>query len=125
MGGASRTAATSMLNSVLLQGGLYLALFTGDPTAAGVELSDTGYARQPVTFTQALPGDTGVMTLNIGTIRFGTMMENSTDEIAYWAVYTASTGGNMVWYGAFDTPTGYQAGDTVVIRQGSLYCTIT
>ena len=82
--------------------GLYLGLMTTAPTASnviGTEASYTGYARQSV----ALGALAGVTTLGSGDnasstaqITFPTNSSGSTVTVQSFALFDASTGGNML-----------------------------
>jgi len=77
----------------------YLGLLQVDPTVAGVQTSElTGgsYARQAVTWGTAANG----IISNTATINFSV----PTAKIKYWAIFDASTNGNMLEYYPFDVP---------------------
>lgn len=82
----------------------YLALFTGDPTAAGTgpETTYTGYARvttgSPASSAWNAPDGTGT-TKNNNTIVFPAVGGASSVTITHWALFDALTTGNMLLYG--------------------------
>ncbi len=95
----------------------YLALFTAAPGEAGggTEVSGGAYARQEVTFAAASNGSMK----NNAAIEFPTATANWGTAVA-WGLYDAATGGNLVWYGAIDTPKDLLAGDIYRINTGNL-----
>jgi hypothetical protein len=81
----------------------YLALFTAAPNDAGggTEVSGAGYSRQSVTFGAASsPGGTAA---NTNTATF-TASGGSFGTVTHCAVFDASSGGNMLFYGALPQP---------------------
>lgn len=106
---------------------IYVALFTSNPTDAGggteVSTSSTGYAR-----VQVGPGDTawnatqggtsgnssgtGGLTDNAADIVFGTPTTNNWGTVTGWGLFDASTGGNLLIWGALGTPKAVNAGDS-------------
>ena len=81
----------------------YIALFETDPTDAGggTELSGGGYARQ--SFTPAIGASPTFVASNNADVVFPTATSDW-NTINYVAVFDASTGGNMLDYGAITTP---------------------
>lgn len=94
---------------------VYLALYTSDPTDAdsGTEVTGGSYARQTATFAAA---SSGTIATNAN-ITF-TSMPSCT--VTYWGIRDASTGGNLLASGAFNTPTALASGDTLTVTSGSL-----
>jgi len=90
-------------------GSVYLALFYTDPTdtgSGGTEASYTGYARvscgaTPSAAFTAVDG-TG-MTQNSNVVTFAANGSGSTVTVAYWGLFDAATGGNMLLHGALST----------------------
>lgn len=90
----------------------YLALFTAAPSDAGggTELSGDGYARQDVTWGAASGGSA----TNTSTHTF-TASGGDWGEITHWAIFDASSSGNMLYHGSWTTPrTIADAGSFVV-----------
>lgn len=76
---------------------VYLALFTAAPgeTGGGTEVSGGSYARQSCAFDVAASGatqNTSEVAFPVATGNWGT--------ITHFAVFDASSGGNMLYYGA-------------------------
>jgi len=75
----------------------YVALYVGDPSGAGTEVStvDTGYVRQSATFSEP---SSGVIS-NSSAIEFP-LSTDSWGTITYVAIYDAETDGNLLAYEA-------------------------
>jgi hypothetical protein len=98
---------------------VYAALFVGDPTGAGVEVTGTGYARKAVTFAAATgAGDIGSAASNANA-DFGTAGA-AWGTVDYCAIYDAITGGNMIAYGPLEVSRAVVSGDPVKFPSGSL-----
>lgn len=93
---------------------LYVALFTSDPgeTGSGTEVSGGSYARQTATFTV-----TDNQASNTAAVEFPTAT-GSWGTITYAAVYDASSGGNLLAYGALTTSKTIASGDVLRIPAG-------
>lgn len=104
---------------------VYAALFTtnpGEDGSTGTEVSGGGYSRKEVTFaaptqvldiatcTNSLEVDFGVATTNWG-------------YITHSALYDASTGGNMLYHGALETPKTIETADSLRYAVGKLKVT--
>lgn len=75
----------------------YVGLLSDDPTVAGnqvSELSGGSYARQAVTWGSAANG----VIANSATINFSV----PSTKLRYWAIFDASSGGNMLEYFPLD-----------------------
>ena len=96
---------------------VYVALHSADPTDAGngAELSGSGYARQAATFDAAA----SAATANDAALEF-TADGGDWDEATHFAIWDASTNGNMLIHGALDTARTASDGDTIVIAIGDL-----
>lgn len=94
---------------------IYLALFTSNPTDAntGTEVTGGSYARQTITFAAASNG-TSATNANVS---FSAMPATT---VTYWGIYDASTAGNLLYYGQFDSPVTTSSGDTVTVSSGTL-----
>lgn len=113
--------ANALLNHVLRNtaytspSSVFLALFTSNPGegGGGTEVSGGGYARQAVTFGAPVDNspngrvcrNTAAVTFPVATASWGT--------ITHAAIMDASSGGNMLFYGALDTAATIGAGDTI------------
>lgn len=105
----------------------YVALMSASPAngAGGTELSGNGYARVAVTnnATNFAAAAGGVKT-NATDIAFPTATGDWADA-AYWAIYDASSGGNLCHYGNFDSVVSVDNGQDAVIDAGALVITVT
>lgn len=100
---------------------VYLALYTADPTDTGggaTELSGSGYARVAVAFDAAASGATS----NTSNIDFAAATGNwgGGSAISHWALYDASTSGNMLIHGSFTTSKVIETNDVLRISAGDL-----
>lgn len=104
---------------------VYLALHIGDPTDTGtggtgeISTAATGYARQAVSFNSASGGST------TGPTSAKEFTANGSDwgTITHFALYDASTGGNMLYYGALTEDKLIEDGDTLRFSTGSITIT--
>lgn len=113
-----------------LPANLYVALYTANPTDAGggTEVSTTGtnYARVAVPraagatgfaatdaagSTAATSGGTSGLTSNNSAINFPQPGSTGWGSISGISIMDAATGGNMLWYGALNTPKTVNAND--------------
>jgi len=87
---------------------VYAALFLTDPTDAGTgtEVSGVSYARKAMAFGSA----SGGTSLNTALVQFD---QATTDwgTINYFALFDASTGGNLLYHGALTAPKTILTGD--------------
>jgi hypothetical protein len=76
----------------------YVALYLGDPSGAGVELTLAGYARVAhQNWSTSVPGVGESVRTNASIIQFPTITEaGSTD---YWAIFDAAVAGNLLRFG--------------------------
>ena len=99
---------------------LNLALFQsspGDDGTSGQEVSYTGYARQPITFSAPAVSGSGMVTQNTDMISFPEAPA-SAGQVNFVAVF--DSGSNMYLYGQLDTPLSIQAGVSPVFRAGTV-----
>lgn len=102
---------------------LYVALSTANPLADGsgiAEPSGNAYARVQTdawTRTSSTISNTSQVTFTQATGSWGTL--------AYFAIYDASTAGNLVGFGALGTSKTIGNGDTPDFAAGALTATIT
>lgn len=94
---------------------VYLALYQTNPTVSdtGSEVSGGSYARQALSFGSA---SNGVKESN--TSESFSNMPAST--VTHWGIRDASSGGNLLYFGAFDIPIELNAGDTLPINSGDI-----
>lgn len=98
----------------------FLALFTAAPNDAGggTEVSGSGYARQAITFGAASSGvtaNTSTHTITASGGSFGT--------ITHFGIFSASTGGTLLWHGPVGTPRAYADGESVTVAAGAFTLT--
>lgn len=101
----------------------YVALYTAAPSdsGGGTEVSGNGYSRQSVTFAAATsPGGT---TDNTGAVSF-TASGGSWGTITHMGIFTASTGGNLLWHGALTASKTVGDGDTLEFAIGNIDLTL-
>lgn len=96
---------------------VYVALFTAAPGEAGggTEVSGGGYARQAVTFSAPSAGSTS----NSADITFPTATADW-GTITHFAIFDASTGGNMLYYGQLTSSVTVNSGQQLTIPAGNL-----
>lgn len=95
----------------------YLALFTSAPSASGggIEVSGGSYARVSVSASlTAFSGTQGAGTTAVSTGTSGVTSNNANiafaaptadwGTVTHWALFDASTGGNLLMFGALATP---------------------
>ena len=108
-------------------GTVYAALFTSDPTDAntGNELTDSGYARQQVHNTSVSDGFTAPSngaTSNANVVTFPAIVDNQV-IVTHWALFDASTGGNMLYHAPLTNPKTLDPSDVLSFPIGSLNVT--
>lgn len=82
----------------------WLALFDGDPEAAGTEITGGGYARQQVTFDAASAGTPGQAEGNNLPLTFPIL---GGQTVSHWALYSLVTAGTRGASGAFAASEAY------------------
>jgi hypothetical protein len=94
---------------------VYLALYTTDPTESDTGTESTGgsYARQQLSFANAVGG-----TKTSNTSETFSSMPAST--VTHWGIRDASSGGNLLYFGAFDLPIALNAGNNLPIASGDI-----
>lgn len=103
---------------------LYLALYSTNPTDAdvGTEASYSGYQRQAVTFGNPQLSGGAATVQNSGIIQFG-VVPATAGSIAYAALRTAQTGGDLIYYGSLAATYQLNQGVQPIIPVGSLTVT--
>ena len=96
---------------------LYVALSTGsfNDDASGTELSGSGYSRKLVTFGTASSGSIS----NNSAVEFDTATGDQ-GTISHFGIFDASSGGNLLYHGAFSSSKVISTGDVLKISSGSL-----
>lgn len=100
--------------------GLYVALFTTDPTDANTATEFTGntYVRQSISFGTPTDDGAGSMQIvNSAEVRFPVATADW-GTIAYAGIYDAQTGGNLLDHSAFDVSKSILTNDQFVIDAG-------
>lgn len=94
---------------------VYLALYTTNPTVAdtGTEVSGGSYARQQLSFANAVDG---AKTSNTSE----TFSSMPASTVTHWGIRDASSGGNLLYWGAFDLPIQLNAGNNLTINSGDI-----
>jgi len=94
---------------------VYLALYTNDPTVddTGTEVVGGSYARQALSFAAVADG---VMTSNTAE----TFPSMPATTVTHWGIRDASSGGNLLYFGAFDLPIELNATDNLPIASGDI-----
>ncbi len=94
---------------------VYLALLTSDPTIedTGDEVVGGSYARQVLSFAVASDGNSETD----ASVNFDNLPACT---VTHWAIYDASTAGNLLHFGEFDIPLIRTAGQDIDIDAGNL-----
>lgn len=92
----------------------YLALYTSDPTInnTGTEVAGGSYARQQLSWGTESGGNLPSNTQETFTL--------PTCTVTHWGILDASSGGNLLYFGAFAAPIPRTAGQTIVIESGNI-----
>lgn len=123
------------LGNLTLRGGtytsgpVYMALFTSDPTDAdtGGELTDSGYSRLVA---HASAVSDGFIAEGNGVFKNGNpisfpAIQDAEVSITHWALFTAATGGNMLYHAALTTPKTLDVDDVLNFPVGSVSVTLS
>ena len=96
---------------------IYVALFTAAPNDAGggTEVSGNGYARQSMAFSAASSGSIS----NSGSVEFPTAT-GSQGTITHMGLFDASSGGNLLAYGALTASKAVDSGDVFRFNASSV-----
>lgn len=133
MGSLTDTYENILLDAILGDGHaagfpatVYLALFTANPTEAGVQTAEvaTGsYVRKAIANTTAQwPNASGSTKANAVAQTMVTATGNW-GTITHVGLMSASSAGSMIAYAALSTPTPVNSGETAVFAVGSLVFT--
>lgn len=101
---ASAYSQALLLNFLLLGTGTapsswFLALYNGDPTSGGTEVTGTGYVRKAITFSAPVGGAVS----NAPAITYSTVATNW-NTITHYAIYDALSAGNLLVSGSLNAP---------------------
>ena len=102
---------------------VYLALYTEDPTKAGIgdsEVDQASYTRKEVTFTEPVDG----VSTNAGKIEWGTATSNW-GNVSYIGVLDSASTGFMLYFTALDNPKEILSGDQFIIDVNKIQLTLT
>lgn len=113
---------------------IYVALFTADPTDANTtanEVDDSAYARQDAAdggaiatgWTAPSVSGSGHVSSNANALEFPPIADGSI-TVTHFGLYDASTGGNLLYHGEFDTSRTLQVDDVVSVAVGALTITL-
>nr|BAR34531.1 b-glycanase [uncultured Mediterranean phage uvMED] len=96
---------------------LYVALSTGsfNDDNSGTELSGNGYSRKVITFGTASSGSIS----NNSAVEFDTATGDQ-GTISHFGIFDASSGGNLLYHGAFSSSKVISTGDVLKISSSSL-----
>ena len=105
---------------------VHVALFSTDPTDAGsgTEISGNAYARAAVSTSGGFSAPSGGASNNLADITFPAAT-GTWGTITHVAIFDASSGGNLLYHGALQTPKIVNAGDTLRLPAGDLIVTLT
>jgi hypothetical protein len=94
---------------------IHLALYTTNPTIAdtGTEVTGGSYARQQLSFANASGGAKASNTSE-------TFSSMPACTVTHWGIRDASSGGNLLYFGAFDLPIVLSAGNSLTINSGDI-----
>jgi len=110
------TASTSAPSAVYL--GLSTASLNDDNS--GTELSGSGYTRKAITFASASGGSIA----SNSAVEFPSAT-GSWGDVSHFGIYDASTGGNLLFHGAFSASKTIASGDILKVASGSLTISAT
>lgn len=111
------TGENFMLNAFQVAGPYFLALFTALPDEAGnaTEVTGGGYARQGVSFGPVAEGSMSTDAI----IEFPTVIADW-GVVTHWGLYTAETGGDLMWNGEVSPNREMVEGDIYRVSVGKL-----
>jgi len=95
---------------------LGLSIASMGDNAGGTELSGNGYARVSVAFDAASGGTTD----NTAVVDFPACTGSNWGAVAYWSLWDASTGGNMLLHGSFTSAKTIEVNDVLRVAAGDL-----
>jgi hypothetical protein len=107
-------------------GTVYVALFSAAPSDAGggTELSGNGYARKAVTNNATnWPAASGGSKSNGVEIRFDAATGSNWAAATHFGIFDASSGGNLLRWGALSASVTVNVGDDARFAPGALVCT--
>ncbi|MNR93708.1 hypothetical protein D3C72_247680 [compost metagenome] len=104
---------------------VYVALYTSNPTAAdtGQEVVGGAYARQAVTFAAPIVENGKQTVKNSADIQFP-IATADWGTVTHVGIRDAATGGNLLYFGALDSPRSILANDRFKILTSSAVLTL-
>jgi len=105
------TASTSAPSAVYL--GLSTGSFADDNS--GTELTGNNYSRKAITFASASSGSIS----SNASVEFDPAT-GSWGTVSHWAIFDASSAGNLLFHGAFTSSKVIASGDILKVASGSL-----
>ena len=113
--------------------GIYIALFTTDPTDAktGTEVADSAYIRQDAAkggpiesgWTAPAASGDGTMTSNAKLIQFPPVADGNV-TVSHWAIFDAQAGGNLLYHAPFTPAKTLEINDVLSIDIGGAQITL-
>lgn len=106
---------------------VYLALFTAAPneTGGGTEVSGSGYARLAITNNATnFPAASGGQKTNGTALTFPAASGGSWGTVSHWALMSASSGGVILFFGAFSAAKTIGDTDQLTIPVSQLAITL-
>ena len=100
---------------------VYLALGTARTDSALTELSGNGYTREEITFAAA----SGRAIVQSGDVEFGPVTTTAWSAVDEWAIFDASTGGNMLAAGSFSAAKDCNVGRSPKVVSGEIQVSVS
>lgn len=104
--------------------GLYVALSTADPGESGSGLAEPAGGSYGRVSAGSFSAASARASSNTGTVTF-TKATASWGTVTHWALFDASTAGNMLAYGGLTLSKAVSTGNTVKILTGEMQCSFT
>lgn len=105
--------------------GLYVRLFTADPTDAGVLTNEVTATIRPAggvaaTFGSITSGSGANTMTNTSSVDFGNAAAAPGSAVTHFGIFDAATAGNMLWSAALTTPRTVTLGAATAFAAGAL-----
>lgn len=126
MAALSYTQAAALITATLRTNTVYLALFLSNPgaDASGVEVTGGGYARQAITMSEPAVVSGKETSSNTAAVNFPAATSDWGD-IHSWGIFSAATGGTLLWFGDFVRPKTIEKYDVERVPAGDLVVTLS
>lgn len=120
---------TTLRGTTYTGAGVYVALYTANPTDAGGagEVADSGYIRQRAHQTTPADGFTAPAngsSSNARNLVFPAIVDTQL-TVTHWAIFDAQTGGNMLYHAPLTNPKTLDPSDVLSFPIGSLTVTLS